>query len=393
MKFKLSKKSHLGSRFFSVVELDEHTFEDVDLEDSEPIVAEIEMLRTGSFKHRIYGDLDITTEMLESMKKNFENNVLGREVSFDWNHRAEAASSWLKGLDIQDDVLIGTVEFTAKGAESIASKEYGYFSIEYSDDYKDSETEKTFGPTILGGALTNRPFISKLKKIEFSLDGEEASIFRLEEKPKEVKMSKDVKKTPVVGEEDNDKDITLEEAIAKIKELEDSNKKLSTKASDADKLQDNVNIILESNKKMEKRLEELEKTNKGLEEKVVLSEKKATEKEIEIIRTKLLSDEKHHPAVVAVAVELMKSDSGEKVFKFEDTVKDGENDKKVEVVLSLSDAILRILEAIPKSQRADYTEKTTISDSKSFTEEEQAKIEDQAIKKAFAKKRIIRAVK
>ena len=144
---------------------------------------------------------------------------------------------------------------------------------------------------------------------------------------------------------------------------------------------------------MEKRLEELEKTNKGLEEKVVLSEKKATEKEIEIIRTKLLSDEKHHPAVVAVAVELMKSDSGEKVFKFEDTVKDGENDKKVEVVLSLSDAILRILEAIPKSQRADYTEKTTISDSKSFTEEEQAKIEDQAIKKAFAKKRIIRAVK
>ena len=83
-------------------------------EDGELI--KIEMLRVGKFNSDAYGELDITHEMLDKMVDNFYDDVIGREVSFDWNHKAENASAWLKDIEIDDGKLIGSVEMTKTGS-------------------------------------------------------------------------------------------------------------------------------------------------------------------------------------------------------------------------------------------------------------------------------------
>ena len=111
------------SRFFTFVEMDPKEFEDED----EALVVDIEMLRLGSFTHKKYGLIEITEELLESIVKNFDDNVIGREISFDWNHEAKDASGWLKGLRVEDGVLIGTTELTESGIEAIKGKKYGVY--------------------------------------------------------------------------------------------------------------------------------------------------------------------------------------------------------------------------------------------------------------------------
>ena len=57
-------------------------------------------------------------------------------------------------------------------------------------------------------------------------------------------------------------------------------------------------------------------------------------------------------------------------YKFEETIKDeNENEKTITVDLKFEEAIDKILEAIPASQRANYSEETSSSKTK-FTDEE-----------------------
>jgi len=387
-KRKFQDKDYDGNRFFSMSKIDDDLI--VELED----LVDIEMIRVGKFNHKIYGDLDITEEMLEAMKDNFENNVVGREISFDWNHKAEDASGWLKELKVENGVLIGTTELTEKGKKSIEKKSFGYFSTEYSDDYVDPETGESHGPTILGGALTNRPFISKLKKIEFSLEDSDVSLYRLEKEEKRMKIEdKDkIVRTPVKKDEDLTLEDLKEKSVALEKENEDLKKKLEKVPKDGDtkELQE---FILEQKKQMEnmkKELEDLKKDNVSLQDKHKQSDERARVIEIERKCDKLLKDEHHHPSVVSVAKQIMLSaKNNDKIIKFEETIGEGENEKKVNIELSIVDAVIKILESIPKTQRANYDEKTSIgSNDVSLTEEEETKLQEGAIKKAFAKKKL-----
>jgi len=381
---KLSDVHFDKGKFFSIVSLDSEIVSEL----AENFV-NIEMLRVGDFKHKIYGDLEITEEMLESMVTNFNEEIVGREISFDWNHKAEAASGWLKELKIEEGVLIGTTELTEEGKDSIEKKRYGYFSIEYSDNYEDPESGEEFGPAIMGGALTNRPFISKLKKIEFSLnsDDSDVSVYRLQ--TKEVNsMKKDIKRDPAV----KDEDVTLEDLQAMNEELEKKNdelqKKLDESSDDNNKeLQD---FILEQKKEMKEmsdKIEKYEEKTKTLHSKQIASDERARVVEIDRICDKLLTDKHHHPAVVSIAKEIMLSDQEEdRIIKFTETIGEGEEEKSVDLELTIREAVLKILEAIPTSQRANYNEETNIGDGVSFTEEEQNKMENEAIGRSFRKK-------
>jgi len=139
-------------------------------------LTEIEMIKTGEFLHRYYGGLTIDKKLLNSFRKNFRENVLGRDIAFDTDHYPEkGATAWLRKLRTKKRTengketfyLIGQVELTTKGRAFIENKEYKYFSLDYHENYKDKEEEEKFyGPTIMGGALTNRPFIPGLRPIK-----------------------------------------------------------------------------------------------------------------------------------------------------------------------------------------------------------------------------------
>lgn len=349
------------NKFFSFVPIDST----LALSDDDNLV-EVEMLRVGKFNHPVHGELNITDELLESMVDNFNNNVLRRDVSFDWNHNQKEASAWLKGLEVIDGVLVGTFKFTPKGKESIENEEYGYFSVEFLDNYVDAETEEEFGPTLTGGALTNRPFITNLKKIEFECPEIDGPLYRLEEEKHMEKGKKTIKREPVVDdfeiklEEMNKEKKALEEQIAKLeKQLEES------KSSDK-KLEEVLGVVKtleDANKKLSEDIKTLQEENK-------VANSKSRTLEVETKCAKYISEQGHHPSVVAVAKEIMlASDPKAKVIKLSETIGEGEEEKTIEHEYNMDEAIEKMLEAIPESQRANYEEKTKTKLSDEVVEE------------------------
>ena len=141
---------------------------------------QVEMLREGIFKHPFFGDIDINRKMFVKMMENHLNDVLDREIAYDLEHEpVKGAVGWLRSMNIKRrefkggkkrNVLIGNAKMTDEGEDLLKKKKFKYFSIEYHPNFIDKETQKEFGPTVLGGALTNRPFIPGMRPLAMSED-------------------------------------------------------------------------------------------------------------------------------------------------------------------------------------------------------------------------------
>ena len=134
-------------------------------------------------------------------------------------------------------------------------------------------------------------------------------------------------------------------------------------------------------------LDSIKGENKNLQETHVKTADKNRKLEVEMICEKLLTDDHHHPSMVGVAKQIMLSDStGSKVIKFTETVGEGDDKKTIDIELSIKDAVLRILEAVPKTQRANYSENSTSDNGVQLSEVEQTNLENDAIRKSMRKK-------
>src|SRR6187455_542233 len=153
---------------FRIPELS-HYFNDFQIINLPP---NVQILRTGTFNYvDFFGDteeIEIDSSDFASMVENFKNKVRKIDIALDQAHDIDGpASGWIKNLYTtnSDTELWAEIEFTEPGKKRIANKEYRYLSAEFAFDYQDSETLKTFGPTILGVALTNRPFIKGMQPL------------------------------------------------------------------------------------------------------------------------------------------------------------------------------------------------------------------------------------
>lgn len=128
----------------------------------------IQLFRVGNFTHPEYGDFKITSEFLAEIKQNFDNKVRGIDIAIDYKHASEdIAAGWLKEITLSDDgrQLFGKVDWTPNGQKVISEKEFRYISPEFSFNYKDNESLKNYGATLLGAGLTNRPVIKKMEPV------------------------------------------------------------------------------------------------------------------------------------------------------------------------------------------------------------------------------------
>src|SRR6267378_2033908 len=65
---------------------------------------DVQVLRVGKFNHPKYGEFEITTATLAEMKKNFDSNVRGVDVAFDYFHDSDKeASGWPSELYISEN--------------------------------------------------------------------------------------------------------------------------------------------------------------------------------------------------------------------------------------------------------------------------------------------------
>lgn len=147
--------------------------------DKKTKLSEIQILRTGTFYHSHYGKFSITDETLEAMVRNFGE---GRpkpptELVVDFEHlsaititdpKQGRAAGWVKGLALKESELFATVEWTEEAAEAIGKKEFRFISPEFDLNYRNPETGKSIGPTLLAVALTNRPFLEGMEPVVLS---------------------------------------------------------------------------------------------------------------------------------------------------------------------------------------------------------------------------------
>lgn len=160
----------------------------------------VQILKTGNFNHPKFGNFEITTQTLSEMIANFKNRVRGIDLSFDYFHDSDKeASAWVGDLELSEDgtqLWATNVDWTPKARQKLAERELRYFSPDFAFQWTDPETGNIFKNVLFGGALTNRPFLKEMQAI-------------------------------VADELKGEKMTELEKALAKVKELEAANVKLS----------------------------------------------------------------------------------------------------------------------------------------------------------------------
>lgn len=193
----------------------------------------IEIARVSEGEHPAYGKIKITKEILKSFELNFKSNATGVDLPVNEDHKKFEAFGWFKDvfLSMDGSVCYGQVGWNSKGIKALDGKEYRYFSPEFRFNYVHPHTQKEHGPTLLGGALTNYPFL----KME--------AITELNNKPsKETKMSNET--------------ISLNDHKTEVIEL---NGKINTLTSDVNKKDAEIVELNEKVAKLEKEKEQAKK--------------------------------------------------------------------------------------------------------------------------------------
>jgi hypothetical protein len=132
----------------------------------------IELMKVGKYDHPIYGSIDFTPAKLQEFADNVTANVRGVDLSIDYDHSSvktgsSEAAGWLKQVKFEGGVLKGLVEFTSEAAKKIRSKAFRYFSPEFVDKWI-SPAGQEYKNVLMGGGLTNRPFLKNLLPINLS---------------------------------------------------------------------------------------------------------------------------------------------------------------------------------------------------------------------------------
>ena len=121
----------------------------------------IQLARVMSGFHPRYGEITITSGNLAQMELNFNDNAVGVDLMIDYDHDRKEAAGWIRSvfLSLEKDILFGEIQWTSKGIQALSDREFRYFSPEYHKNYISPYTGEEKGFTLLGGGLTNRPFL------------------------------------------------------------------------------------------------------------------------------------------------------------------------------------------------------------------------------------------
>jgi len=145
----------------SSIKLDEAT--------GQPTSSWIHGLPLGEYAHPVFGKIQVTVDRAKRFADNVKAKIRGIDPSINYNHNnQDVASGWVKDAESRADGLWLFVEWTAAAVEKIKNKEYRYFSAEYQDSWENPATKTKHQDVLVGGALTNRPFMKNLLPINLS---------------------------------------------------------------------------------------------------------------------------------------------------------------------------------------------------------------------------------
>jgi len=297
------------------------------------------------------------------------------------------------------------VELTDEGKKAIKGGQFKYFSAEYADDFtvtefedeideeghvREKEIKFNYGPTLIGGGLTNRPFLKGMKPVSLSEDGtaiemEEISDDELfnqmseevKEKMKKTldelkleqgKLTKQLEELTATKKEDAETKTKIGGLEVQLEEIKVEMKKLSdTKTTgDADKakkeLADKEKALGEANQKLVERDAELKRLSEDI--KSLTGSVKGlmdSNKELQEARFKALTEKRLQefkmlgvfPSTLKIVEPILLSPEA-KTF----TVKlsEGEGEAKKETLKTLADVLFDVFTSIPADHRFSVEE-------------------------------------
>lgn len=132
----------------------------------------VHALPLGEYDHPIYGKLRFTRDRIKKFADSVNNKVRGIDPDIDYDHKLDPAhgkkaAGWVRMAEARDNGLWLLVEWTQAAAKAVKDREYRYFSTEFVDKWRDAKGNE-FEDVVLGGGLTNRPFIKDLVPINLS---------------------------------------------------------------------------------------------------------------------------------------------------------------------------------------------------------------------------------
>lgn len=102
----------------------------------------IPLLVLGKWNHARYGLLNFTRDVIERMRNNFKDNVIGRKVSWDNRHKPElGALAWFKSFQYEEGdngkkLFVGYGKATPAGDKVVDEERYKYASIEFHPNWE-----------------------------------------------------------------------------------------------------------------------------------------------------------------------------------------------------------------------------------------------------------------
>lgn len=130
----------------------------------------VHALPLGEYQHPLYGKIKVDANRAKRFADNVKSKVRGIDPSLNYNHdndSPEGATGWVKDAEARSNGLWLFVEFVKEAAQKIRDKKFKYFSIEFLDEWIDAQGKK-FQDVVVGGALTNRPFMKNLIPLNLS---------------------------------------------------------------------------------------------------------------------------------------------------------------------------------------------------------------------------------
>jgi len=234
----------------------------VTLSDGDSPTSWVHAFPGGSYKHPVYGEMKFTDDRVKNFAASVTNRTRGIEPDIDYDHKTDKAmgnkaAGWVKQAEArpsedgskQDLWLL--VEWTPTGAQAIKNREYRYFSSEIADEWEDAHGKK-HQDVLLGGGITNRPYMKNLlplnlSELKFSdeqlTEGEQVD-------PKELRRKLGLSETAT----DADVDAKLAE-VAKLGQ---------PTPPPTDQAQDELKKLAETNPLVKAFMDEQEKTRKQL---------------------------------------------------------------------------------------------------------------------------------
>jgi hypothetical protein len=142
----------------------------------------------GDFSHPKYGELHFTARRLADIKRQFDSRVRHIDIALDANHDQDKATGWLERLEMRAPTtapdgealpagLWGLVRWTPLGVQYLRDQIYRYFSPEFGP-WEDPATGREYADVLMGGGLTNRPFLKNMPAVALAEQGAGPAISR-----------------------------------------------------------------------------------------------------------------------------------------------------------------------------------------------------------------------